>query len=63
MMIPLAIVHTLLTFMKHNPFVYNKVADQATYDNKMRMWVANMIILFAIIMVGLEKHPMAKAAD
>ena len=59
-MIPLAIVHCLMTFIKHNPFTYNAVADQASYDNKMRMWLANMFILFAIIMVGLEKHPMEK---
>mgnify|MGYP006893796914 CR=1 FL=1 len=46
--------------MKHNPFPYNPVADQATYDNKMRIWLADMIILMAIIIVGLEKHPMVK---
>ena len=60
MIIPLAITHCLISFMKHNPFQYNSVADQATYDNKLRMWLANMFILSAIIMVGLEKHPMAK---
>ena len=48
MIIPLAITHCLISFMKHNPFQYNSVADQATYDNKLRKWLANMFILFAV---------------
>ena len=59
-MIPLAIVHCLLTYIKHNPFTYNAVADQASYDNKMRMWLADMIIFFALVICALEKHPLQR---
>ena len=36
MVIPLAVVHLFQTFVKNNPFPLHPVADQASYDNKMR---------------------------
>ena len=58
MIIPLIIVHLLQAFIKNNPFPHDPVGAQATYDNKMRSWLADMIIFFALIIALLEKHPL-----
>ena len=59
MVIPLAIVHLLQAFVKNNPFPVDPVGAQATYDNKLRAWIADMIIFFALIIVMLDAHPLA----
>ena len=59
MIIPLAIVHLLQAFIKNNPFPHDPVGAQATHDNKMRAWIVDMIIFFALIIAMLDKHPLA----
>ena len=58
MIIPLMIVHLLQSFIKNNPFPLHPVADQVAYENKLRMWVIDMILFFALLIVLLEKHPL-----
>ena len=58
MILPLIVVHLLQAFIKNNPFPHDPVGAQATYDNKMRAWLADMIIFFALIIVLLDKHPL-----
>lgn len=58
--VPLAILHVFQSFLKNNPFILHPVADQAAYDNKMRLWLADMIIFFALIICALEKHPLQR---
>ena len=49
--------------MKNNPFPLHPVADQAAYDNKMRLFIADVVIFFALFIVLLEKHPLAGSSD
>ena len=58
MIIPLVIVHLLQTFMRQNPFPLHPVADQATYDNKMRCFLVDMVICAALLIVLMSKHPL-----
>ena len=58
MLIPLMIVHLLQTFMKHNPFPIKEKAEQATFDNKNRVFWMDMIICCMLMIVLLEKHPL-----
>jgi len=58
MIIPLLIVHILQAFIKNNPFPHDPVGAQGTYDNKMRAWLADMIIFFALLIALLDKHPL-----
>ena len=39
------------------------MADQAAYDNKMRLFIADVVIFFALFIVLLEKHPLAGSSD
>ena len=63
MIIPLAIIHLLQSFLKNNPFPLHPVADQASYDNKMRSFLIDMVILMALCVVGFAKHPLAGNAS
>ena len=58
MIIPLAIVHLFQTFLKQNPFPLHPVADQATYENKMRCFLQDLVILGALLIVLFDKHPL-----
>ena len=58
MVIPLSIVHLLLTFMKHNFMLKEAGANQNTYDNMKRIFIANIVIFFALLMVLFDKHPL-----
>ena len=59
MVIPLAIVHCLQSFMKNNHFNLNQVANPVKYDNNKRQLLVDMVILFALLIVMLENHPLA----
>ena len=34
-------------------------ANQATYDNQKRLFMADIVIFFALIMILFDKHPFA----
>ena len=57
MIIPLAIVHLLMTFMKNNYMATQAAANQATYDNQKRLFMADIVIFFALLMILFDKHP------
>ena len=59
MIIPLAIVHLLQAYVKNNPFPHDPVGAQATYDNKLRVWTADIVIFFALIIAFMSQHPLA----
>ena len=60
---PLIVVHVFSSFLKNNPFPLHPVADQATYDNKMRCWLMDMVIAGALLVVLLDKHPLVTAEE
>ena len=62
MIVPLAVVHLLQSFMKNNHFPVNPVGAQIKYDNHKRMLMADLVIFFALIIVMLEDHPLAGGA-
>ena len=55
MIIPLAIVHLLMTFMKNNYMATQAAANQATYDNQKRLFMADIVIFFALLMILFDK--------
>ena len=57
MIIPLALVHLLQMFMRNNPFNVDS-QSQNKYDNNMRAFLVDLIILFAMLIVLFDKHPM-----
>ena len=59
MIIPLALVHLLLTFMKNNYMATQAAANQVTYDNQKRLFMADIVIFFALIMILFDRHPFA----
>ena len=59
MIIPLVIVHLLQTFIKHNPYPVSEKAEQASYDNKNKCFWIDLAICCMMIIVFLEKHPLA----
>ena len=59
MIMPLIVVHLLQTFIKHNPYPIKEKAEQAVYDNKNRVFLIDMAICCMLVIVLLEKHPLA----
>ena len=57
--IPLFVIHVLQAFIKNNPFPLHPVADQASYDNKMRSFLIDMVIACGILIAMLDKHPLS----
>ena len=62
MILPLILVHLFTTFVKFNPFNVQKEAEQVKYDNNMRAFLINIAIMFGLIIVFLEKHPLGGEA-
>ena len=57
--IAVGICHCLHAFMKHNPWNVDPVGAQAKYDNYKRSFWVEMILFFAILIITVEKHPLA----
>ena len=56
--IPLLLVHLMQSFLKNNPFPLHPTADQASYDNKMRCFLIDMVLACGILIVMLDQHPL-----
>mmetsp|Transcript_23931 Transcript_23931/g.36612 ORF Transcript_23931/g.36612 Transcript_23931/m.36612 type:complete len:173 (-) Transcript_23931:33-551(-) len=57
MIIPLAIIHALQMFLRNNPFNVD-ASSQSKYDNNMRAFLVDVILLWALLIVLFDKHPL-----
>ena len=62
MVAPLAFVHLIHSFMRHNHFNVDPIGAQVKYDNFKREFWIDMAIFFAIVWVGMAQHPLAGEA-
>ena len=58
MVAPLAAIHLLHTFMKHNWINVDPIGAQVKYDNFRRSFWIDIVVFFALVITCVEKHPL-----